>query len=223
MRFAIISAPRFGTHLLRTALNEHPDIHVSREILNPALLKHSSKRGLDILREWCRTSHTEAWVGTLLHRDLYWASRSKEIAVWDEVAKTHGRFVSVVRDNMLRAYLSILVARQLRSWLCFEARVKKASPVHMPPEALVEFCAKCWSYYGKVDTRYSPRHVVTYEEMCLNWAETMAGVQGFLGVPARPLSQVTYKQETRSLQESIRNYSEIAKVVEDLGCARWLD
>jgi hypothetical protein len=224
MRFALIAAPRFGTHLLRNALNGHPDIYVSREILNPTVFKHGNRTGVIVLQEWYNAPHPEACVGTLLHRDLYWPPISNEFEVWDEVARTQDKVISVVRDNLLKAYLSRLVAmRQTRDWGCFKVRTKKVTPMHMKAKDLLHFCNKFWGYYGRVDLRYFPRLMVTYEEMCLNWSETMVTIQKFLGAPVIPLPQVTYKQETRSLRDSILNYSEIAKVVGDIGCGRWLD
>jgi len=223
VKFAVIAAPRVGTHMLRAGLNEHPGIFVSDEVLNPNhagdLLR--TRTGKQIIEKWQREAVKRAPnLGTLLHRNLYWVKVRG--AVWKDVGRMHTKFVSLVRDNILKKYLSQEVAMKLRNWNSYKPRTKTSPRIKLSVYGLQQHVLECRNYFDTVDMRYPNKLVVVYEDLCESWQATMARVQKYLGVPVRKLKVMTVRQEKRSLQDSILNYDEVAAAVTSWGCARWL-
>jgi hypothetical protein len=211
---------------MRSGLNGHPEIQVSPELLNPAralkLLK--TQTGETIISNWqtsARKRHpAKTHFGSLLHRNLYWVPVKGD--VWKAVDRLHDKSISLVRDNILRKYLSQLVALALKDWDSYRVRTKAVPKLTVNVKDLHEHAQACWKFFGTVDLRYLDRLVITYEDLTTRWDETINKIEQFLGVAEVKLPQVTVKQETRSLRDSIVNYDEVAKVVTDWGCDRWL-
>ncbi len=225
IRFAVIAAPRVGTHMLRSGLNKHPDIFVGPEVLQPNryLPKNKQITGGRLVAKWLAQSkreRKEACIGTLLHRNMFWVKSHSD--VWLVVKKWHTKFISLVRDNILRKFLSQEIAIQLNNWDSHRKREKRPKPVTLSVARLKEHVETCQRYFELGDMCYPGRLSITYEELCEDWHGTLRRVQEYLGVPVRKLRLVTVKQEHRSLQESIANYEEVATAVRDWGYARWL-
>jgi len=226
MTFAIISGARSGTHMLRLALSQHPDIHVSHELLNPDRLGHrfGEETAETIIREWQQEHYREVkQLGSLLHRDLY--NRSEEIPgdPWRDVRRSHAKFISLYRYNLLRKVLSGRTAFVHKNWQCTSPRTKELPPITLDPDHLESHCRKEWRSFGLVDARL-PRHfVISYEDLVSDWTYHTMAMQEYLGVTPVQLHPRTHKQETRSLREAIANYDEIADRVCEMGCEDWLE
>jgi hypothetical protein len=206
--------------MLRTALDQHPDIAMSKEIAFPFDGKSQLARKDDLLK-WLGRQGPEEFRGSTLHRQPY--VPSKEMQEFWEIAHRHSCIISLVRDNLLRKYLSWKVVEQTRVSITSHRRTCSVVAELVDLKIFAKYCEECRESYQLVDERFPNRLTVTYESLCQNWNSAIVAIQAWIGVYPRPLETETFKQETRKLSQSISNYKEVAEVIRDWGYTHWLD
>ena len=79
-----------------------------------------------------------------------------------------------------------------------------------------------WCERGRrLDERYSaifanhPVLDVDYEELCQDFAGTLAGVFSFLGLSSQAVEPATRKQRTEDLETLVENYKELERSLQD--------
>lgn len=226
--FALVTDPRGGTHWLRNALNTHFRISVSDELFNPTIRVKSGTENAaakTIIADWQREAARDAGrtaIGTLAPRKPYDGSEVPCPRLWESIAESHTHFVTLYRDNLLRQFLSEKIAALTHNWECFRPRTKDPPPLRLDPHEFKAHVKAMWLHRSIVDSRFRNRFVTSYEELLTNWRPTVARILEFLDVLAQDIEERTYKQEHRPLDKAIANYREIAEVVVELGCERWL-
>jgi hypothetical protein len=126
------------------------------------------------------------------------------------VADRDIRVILLRRTNLLRAKLSLDVARLSQRW----GDAGSSDPLPYPRVSLP--AGECEAHFGRL-TRYHLRYArrfrhhallrVSYEELVAQPELTMDRIQRFLGLEPRRLASRMKKQETRPLADAIANYS----------------
>jgi hypothetical protein len=214
--------------MLRHALNQHPKIWVSREMLLPSRVgeeKLKTSTAKTIIQDWQKWAKDNkkkcTHFGSLMHRSEYWKKPLGD--VWGAVGELHEKFVGIYRHNLLRVRLSAMVSTHVGNWNCQKKRTQKVPPIKLDLADLEDAVLKFWRALGRVDMRYPGRLLLTYEEILLDWPKAMRQIQEYLGVVPKDLQQKTFKQENRTLRDSIANYDAVAKLVRSIGCEHWLE
>lgn len=216
-RFMILSSPRSGTHMLRTSLDRHPGIVALTEVFNPDWTPDADfdedTPAPVILNDhvFCEYPPEVGAVGFALHRSdarlgnwpHLWRRLEEDKQLW---------VISLRRENLLRRYLSFQIMVAPES----EPRRPK---VFSPGELQAEF-ERREAESAVFDRRFAghPLLQVSYERLCTDYQPTVARVQAFLGVPARPLAPGTEWSGPRRLRDSIANFDELVKT---FAATRW--
>jgi len=215
-RFMILSSPRSGTHMLASALAEHPAIVSLSEVFNPdwtldAPFKETTPEAT-ILSEhvFCGYPDGVRAVGFALHRAG--ARFGRWPTLWQRLEQDRGlHVVSLSRVHLLGRYVSYRVMRE---------KVPRDAPrVFTPEELTAEFRIQ-ETVVSAFDERFArhPLLQVSYEQLVDRWDEQILRVQEFLGVDPLPLKPATEPSKGKRYAEIIENYDELAEHFAD---TRW--
>ena len=217
-RFVVISSPRSGTHMLRTALNNHPQVHAFSEAFNPDYLHDADYDALTdedtILQEHIFTNHHEdiRQVGFMLHRSG--AKFSHWPSLWQRLREdTELNVIMLHRHNLLERYLSFKKMR---------ARIQKKpfTPLMLSVEELRQEFIRYENELADFKQQFSNHRQcqISYEQLCFKKEETLQRLQLFLNLDVTAISPNTPKNSAHNFQEDIVNFSDLSKAFSD---SRW--
>lgn len=216
--FVIRGFPRCGTHMVRTALNSHPELFCHDEIFNPGCFS------IDDINNRGPSGNVQHFlnspnVGCVIHantrRERFEGSAVQHLA-WDYIASNLDKYQVLVlsRRDWLRRAASVAVARQTHRWQQMQdkERLESLPSVEIYPDFL-EWQFRC-QQASLLDTeqRFPEAPVYWYEDLVDNWKSEITGMQRFLGVEPMDLKPKTVKQDTRPIQEIISNYATLRRV-----------
>lgn len=216
-RYFVLTSPRSGTHMLRTSLDNHPQVICMTEMFNPDYTEGKydftpDTPASEILEKYIFTPEnmTQACVGFLLHRvgarfgnwpDL-WSllEQDQELAV-----------ISLRRQNLLRRYLSVQLMKNQ------DLAGNPPAPMHFDKELLIRDFEKQEAKIAEFDLRFSdhPLITVTYEDLCDRYTETMVRIQSFLNLTPANLQPGTKKRANPPLAKIVTNYTELKREFAD--------
>jgi len=214
--------------MLGETLNTHLQIDCSGEIFNSfaasdGLLSNEVGYGGTMATYW-RWRHrpnrkgTTVAVGTLIHR---WQAELFP-GLWELTRGLHTRFIVLYRENLLRHFISELIAMQTGRWTSDPATLVGIPRVTVDPEALRIFVATRYRERAE-DWRFQPRIEYSMERLMRDWEAVSTRIQQFIGVSQVPLVRTKQKQETRKLSDILANYDEVVETVAQLKHPEWLD
>lgn len=216
-RFMILSSPRSGTHMLRSALASHPSIVSLAEMFNPDWTEgapfDANTPADTILSEHVFRQYPSSVraVGFALHRSQ--ARFGNWPDLWSRLEEDDELYVlSLRRRDMLRRYLSWRVMR--------EPKREPPEPKEMTRAELEHEFLRHERELIDFDRRFErhPLLHVSYEEMCSDWPACIEAVQTFLGVPLRKLRPATEPNPRRRLAASIDGFDDLAA---QFAATRW--
>ena len=238
--FVIQSLPRCGTHLLRTALDSHPDIDCLGDVFDP---NSSGRHGFPKLRPtpaevitYCSTqarltgfvAHAHAG----LAEDETGAGLDEAYRAQPEVRAGPGLWqaippatpvITLWRRNLLARHVSQLVAQHSSVWA-----VRRGDPLPPPPRLKVD-CSQMLADFARIRAlmeiarrRFPAALRVSYEQLVEQADTSFAKIQEFLGVVPKSLSPRTAKQG-RPLAETIINLDEVEATLRGTHDARFLE
>ena len=226
--FALIMDRRSGSTMLRNTLNQNPQIDCSDEIFNSyEAIDGAGWSGeigygatVEVFWRWRRADRSPEVkaVGTLIHR---WQAEFFPGLI-QLTRGLHTRFICIYRDNLLRQFLSEMIAMNTSIWSSDPEFVKTLPKMDISPEALRLFVATRISERAQ-DWTFQPRIEYSLENLFRGWDGITERLQHYIGVSPQPLIPTSKKQETRLLKDSIANYDEIAETVVNIGHSEWLD
>ncbi|RVE88302.1 sulfotransferase [Sinorhizobium meliloti] len=219
--FAILAMPRTGTHYLEELVNEHPNVLSNGELLNSYDTNWPDKERLLLsdrellerafLRCPPQSDKKVTHVGCKINQPQFHERPSffAELAAWPGL-----KVVLVIRKNTLESLRSFVQARQTRQWL--KIKSDNSAP---PPPVMLSF-ATCEAYFKAADDFHarvvsafdsSRIHLIEYERLLRDPHACVATVFDFLGATALQLSGrgVLRRQETRPLDQTVRNFHEL--------------
>ena len=218
--FLISSYPRCGTHMLVTALDQHPQLHVYGEVFNSESDNgnHGLKTTAQVLEAfWPDTGHgfaAHAYLGHAAGGMKYVTSAYP--GFWKHIPRDL-RVVSMRRRDLLARFASHMRAKKTKVWNKFNTEApKKAEAIWVNPAKLQEdaaFVKKCWRY---VDDLYPERLVVYYEDLCENWDMEISRIQEYLEVGPYAVTPTSVKLG-KPPSESVSNYKSIINAVKQKG------
>jgi len=213
-RFALISHPRCGTHMLRTMLMQHPSVDIHNEIFNDESPKTKAYRQMSTnhVLQGLGGSPRGAMPGFLLHL-VHGIGRWAD--VWQKLADdSEFRFLVLKRRNHLARFVSMAQASVHRQWQVYqEDKVPKTGPVYVDP---LEFEQDCYSY----DERWnlfeslipeSHRLTVWYEDLNQEPEEHWLRITNHLQLDAVPCPKPKTIKIGNELKSQITNYEQLAR------------
>lgn len=221
-KFIILSSPRSGTHMIRTALRNHPDIVAHSELFNPDFLKNrpfgpqtpeNVILGQYIFRNY--PPNVEQ-VGFIIHRSG--APFGDWPNLWSLLQDDKDLFViSLRRRNLLRRYLSYQVMGTFRG--------APPTPLTFDPEVLKRDFIYQQQEIDWFDQRFAdhPLLKVFYEDLCSNYHQTVKSILKFLKVKPQKLWPDAEGKLRQKLQEAIANYEELKDYFADTEWAHFFN
>lgn len=203
----IASMARSGTQLLSALLGSHPDIVTHGEVLNrfddeiwdDATIVERCYRQSDQLRQ--------AAVGITVLCEQF---GFRPLTFPNLLAVPNMHVIVLERRDQLSRLRSMLQADTTSRWEV-DARPPKDLPaVRMPPADTLQALRQATLFHDQLRQIAVPLVWVTYEELCENQACVLGAIWSFLGV-ASPgsISAPTFRQECRSLAETVKNLDEV--------------
>jgi LPS sulfotransferase NodH len=212
--FVVTALPRSGSFMLTTALDAHPRIRCHGETLSRWRpdLPSSVGSAAAILRHEVYTSESpfQAVGFKLLHQDAREGSLSdaRPFLREQQVKALH-----LKRRNLLRQYLSFVVAEQSGVWILTSTeRPPDPVVVDLDPEEMRRRlrCLEKQTLENEEDFRGCDALAVWYEDLVSDYDRQMARICRFLEVEWSACAPETKRQELRPLRAAIRNYDTIA-------------
>lgn len=230
-KFAIVSTPRSGTHLLRTLLGSHPCIEMHGEAFNrfgQHLLPYSQETtARNILERHLFRPYFEyvEAVGFVLFRDLdtEWAGAN----IWEVLVGLQGlKIILLDRRNRLERLVSLKKSLRDQIWYVGrdDKRHRQEIRLTIPPGELVEFIDQDLANRAKFLDCFSHHDIlpVEYEDLLENPGPVHAQLLEFLQVSAARLVPGTGKKETSSIASTIENMDPLKSELQGTPYARYV-
>ncbi len=215
-RFMILSSPRCGTHMLRSALGEHPAIVALSEVFNPDWIldapfdENTPEQTMLDDHVFCHYPEGVQAVGFALHRAG--ARFGRWPTLWQRLEQDRDLYIiSLSRLHLLGRYLSYRVMREKQA---------RGEPRIITPEELKAELRIQETIVSAFEERFSHHRVLhlKYEQLVDRWDKQIARVQKFLGVEPMALEPVTKANDAAAYRDVIENYDELADYFAD---TRW--
>ncbi len=208
-RFLILTSPRCGTHMLCSALAQHPGIVSHSEVFNPdygvdAPIEETTPEET-ILNEFVFYDYPSSIdaVGFALHRGG--ARFGRWPTLWQRLERDPDlHIISLSRVHLLGRYVSYRLMRE---------RQDRSEPRIITPEELQTDFRIQETTVSAFDERFAQHPIlrVKYEQMVDNWEDQILRIQEFLGVPPRPLKPTTVPNRGLYYRRVIENYDELVQ------------
>jgi hypothetical protein len=224
-RFVILAAPRTGSNWLCSLLNSHPEILCHHELFNPAGIFYAlgyRDGALDLGSSADRDRDPLAFLDRVWNHSLdcpcvgFKMTRGQDDGVIHAVLQDpRVQKIILRRNNVLRTYVSELIAQQTGSWEVYDradlpAQVER---VHVDLDALRSRLGENETFYAQLEQvlRSSGQraHAVLYERLCER--DEHLRLLEFLGVASLglELAAQSVRQNPAPLSQLIANYAEL--------------
>ena len=250
-KFILLTGRRSGTTLVIDCLNNHPDITcikrafgVERRIKNPTEHRHSSdfylyrtdnalRKAMYLFRRTvvfhdylANKMFTTEEAGTAKgFRVIYEISKSYTM-IEDWVKQDNVKVIHLIRENVLKTYLSTETAKIHKMHHPREGDAVKPVSIYIDPGKIVNILKKRLEEIDSQRNRYSGENYleVTYESFVNNRAVESDRILSHLEVDTNcGLQSDLVKINPNSVRDIIQNYAEVAEVVHAAGLERFLD
>ncbi len=233
-RFVILTQARTGSNMLSSMLDAHPAVRCFGEAFNPgSSFGYENWVQKSLLRKFCnrflRDYCVETYLDSLLSVKPSDNLRSIGFRViypgqfdrWSNFRyywRTHDfKIISLVRRNLLRKYVSSIIASSEGVWSTQEHR-GAAARVEVDLEHFRRNIKRMETIYQLIDTlTIEFRGIqVSYEELSSNGDSIMKTLLEFLGVEevnVDAMKSKTAQQNPERLSELIANYEEVASAL----------
>ena len=200
--------------MLRTAFQQHSEIQCLGEIFQPHDFRSryipEGKLNIGEILDDCAAVAVKKVFGfSVLYNEVFGLPYTSGLT--DELVKRRFRVIHLVRDNLLRRYVSNHVAHTTKIWMA----------THQPRPTTLKVTLSCARLYVdirrtasraqrvRVRFRQLPVLELTYENLCADFAGNFMRVCEFLDVPYEDRTPRTFKQENRPLREAVANYDRL--------------
>jgi len=226
--FIILSPPRTGTHMLRSALLEDPCVIVHHEFFNPYLGEHHPyslhEPVKSILENHAfRPFHSgiKAVGFPINEHHANEESAPQWKGVWEEFRNMPDlKVIRLRRENLLKAFVSRVTAGQTHQWNIYpnnSHHQQENVGIKVDPKALEQIFLRNtarYQHFNKFFENQSQIEVV-YEQMCEAPTYQFNRVQEFLGLELRELKPTTKKQAKYPLSKALVNYDSLKAYFSD--------
>lgn len=213
-KFVIIARSRTGSNLLNSLLGSHKEIETNGEIFS--YLKDYSC-GEVWKKTFVKKEKKINWVGFKLF--YYHPIDSIDKSVWDYIDKDPEiHVIHLRRENMLRTYISRLIAGKLKIWLN-----KDSEDIKIEEKKIKVNIEECFEEFKKIKiwedetrSRFINRKnyiELTYEELIESRDVMMSKIFSFLNLESIPTKTKLEKQNPESIDTLVTNYPELKKAI----------
>ncbi|MBB3123531.1 LPS sulfotransferase NodH [Mesoflavibacter sabulilitoris] len=215
-KFVIISRSRTGSTLLKALLNDHPNIICEGElfkVLNDKSCKTIWKTF------YGKKPKKIQQVGFKL---FYYHPFDEDKQVWDFIKNEKDvTIIHLVRENMLRAFVSQKIGEKTKKWTENINRPHKLEldnkKVSLDYDECLETFTKISSYESQVRKDFRDFNFVelSYEDLNKDKDNAIKPIFKALGVPYKKVKTVMKKQNSEHLYDLIQNYNELLNKFKD--------
>lgn len=234
--FIILGTARTGSSLLVQTLRSHPSVVSFGEVLNPAKAGYNTP-GFENWRGVARRARDLAPIH-FFETGVFTGYRPDITAVGCKIFYAHVerpifaaarewltgnerlRVVHLRRSNVLRTYLSLVIARKTRVYGTRSRENRSTLEVTLSPAACERFFENTTRLHGTYGKLFAGHETldIDYEDFVADRDRHAMRLQEFLDLEPSPLGAPLVKQELRPLVEAITNYEELARHFAD---TRW--
>ncbi len=233
-KYLILSVHRSGTNYLTSLLDSHPYIVSHYEVFREYFFhgQHVFWKGI----RWISPEY-------FLNRYVYHHYPGFIRAVGFELQYSHARhgreksiwgylhnhkeitIIHLKRMNLLRMYISFLLATKSGIWTTTKERALPPTPIELD----YDFCRMFFVYIehkrSYFDGYFQHHNVkqLTYESLTANTTKELRSIQNFLSVPPLRLHSPLKKINVYTLQQIIKNYSSLKRSFAQTAWARFFD
>jgi len=211
----LLASSRKGTHLVLTALAQHPEVYAYRQLLQMPDF-YPTDTGAELLDRFCNDGVPPTW-STCAFDDTKtvvipatWAhGYERHAGLWQALHDRQAGIIHLHRRNMLRWYVSWKLAEASGQWIAGRAPDPTNLQVTVDPREFTRKAVDDWHNEFQSRRFFAGHQVlhVWYEDLVADFDHQMFVVQLFLGVQPQKVRPVCYKQQTRPLDEVIANYA----------------
>lgn len=218
--FVLLTSPRSGSHMLRSALMQHPGVVMHGEMFNQSLahcLPYTL--GTDpatILNNHVYHPYPEEIkaVGFVLHDYQHFYTPNP---YWKDLYSTLNtienlKVIRLFRENLAVKFVSNVIAQLSNEWNWYHRKPEKVKQLRVKI-APVEF-EKYFQSYQENSANIEKRingyewYQTSYESLIADFDNITQEMQTFLDLEPRTIRPATHKQNTRPLPEMLDNYEE---------------
>lgn len=201
--FIILGHPRTGTSLLHTYLNAHPQLLS----LNEALSDNTNLSTLLSPKPFFIKA-----VGFKFFYE-YIKNEDKQLILFNLLKNWEVKIINIKRKNLLRVYVSLLIAEKTQEWSSIETHTKKNKTIEINPLE----CEKAFYNYKSLEkivdefvTQSNAKIIEIEYESYTEFPDLYNyKILKFLGLNPIKLHSLLKKQNPESLENLISNYSEL--------------
>lgn len=207
----LLSSGRKGTFLALSALEAHPQVRTYVQVLEMPTFRPGDS-GSQVL-EHLFGSPPDGIRVTILPV-AWFSARNRYPGFWDHLRARRVSLVYLQRRNMLRWYVSWLLATQTGVWNTDVEPKAPSPPVLVDPRDCRKRILIDWWQQRQAKRFFAAHRTLDlwYEDLTDDFDQQMERVQHFLGVPTRRLRPRCHKQQTGSLSQTIANYEQLKAV-----------
>ena len=227
LRFVMLHATRTGSNYLCTVLNSHPDVLCHHEIFNPHVVgvaRHLQESGFALGTIDERERDPEGFLDRVWRTDLGHAAVGFKLCLWQHeaawravIADTSVRKILLKRRNRVKAFVSLLLARQTGEWVVYDDRGAPGPrpAVHVDVDALRENIALHERFYRETEAALAAsgqRHALLwYEDLFAGGGiDPALALLGLAGAPEVSRGQ-TWKLTSGSLRDTVANFDDLSR------------
>ncbi len=211
-RFVVVSRPRSGTHMLRTLLNQHPEIRTETELFNEHSqnCKHWRKKSARWVLDnvaW-RGESQKTILGCLAH-----LGQGELWGVWQHLlTRDDVRYICMRRFNLLHQFVSLQQALVHQSWQTYRHDVRPAMrKLEIDPLEAEHYFRRQLAHWAWFEAMFAGRLQLTvwYEELCHDRDNASRRVQKFLGATVMGGLEPETVKIGQSPRDIVSNYDQL--------------
>ena len=231
-KFVVIATARTGSNLLISLLRNHSDMRVHgerfthlngktcRQIYHAVYPKKSLKKVVGFKIFYCDPQNTkdrEVW--KLLQNDttikIIHLQRKNLLRSYISYLIARKTRVWIIHRNLLRFYISYLLAGKTKAWISYRTN-SNSKKVYVNINELFEryeYTKKC---INRINAEFKNHSILnlTYEELNTDQEMAMKKVFDFLGVSYQKVTCSLKKQNTERIEDLVSNFSELSRALE---------
>jgi len=208
----IAAQPRVGTHMVRTALNTHPSIHVHTEIFNGNLFAGSLA---ETTAPMLVANHADFCLHVFDPCDLEgrWPWWSRQLDLYDMLREEELPAVILTRRNKLLQAISYIRAE--RTGIYHRMRgPSKRNEIICPPWQVISLIEQFERADAYAHELFSHAKVFVYEDFLHDPVACYERLQCVFGLPYRDdMRPQTHRLSKQPLADSIENYEILSQAL----------
>jgi hypothetical protein len=211
--FCIVSQQRSGTHFVKEAINQHPDVMAAGEFFRGIEHANASPLVHQEIASYIYTGRPSSCIEHLSHVGFVY----QLLLECDLDLSRVSKFVVIERLNKLEQMVSLEISEKTQVWRLKPDEGDVASEkISIQLGEIEHYVAKVQEERDRFFALGLDHLCVSYEDVNLNFDESLRKIQDYLGVPNFNVDRMTVdclhrKQETRPMCDVVLNYDEVSQ------------